>query len=273
MQAADDGDREEIECHCHADGVRVNVSVPPDVDHAGERRDERPDAERQHPVERDIVAKRAHPHGLIAHALKHAPERRPQHVSDQDVNGKRDDQRRVVEAEGVHLRKPDQVRRVDPADTSEAGESDHLAEEVVRDHRVRERDHQEVDASAPARKGAQEKAKQRRDPDPDQGTEPGVPTEIEAIALARGDHVPKREPGDAVERDLRERDHAAVCRKEDETRRRDPEPECLSEDEADEERAEEQRREDGDEDHTAHDHLLEARQGSEPVHAGRPKSP
>ena len=68
----------------------------------------------------------------------------------------------------------------------------------------------------------------------------------------RRDGVPDHEPGDAVERDLRERDHPSVAEQEDQAGRRDPVPEHLGQKGVREEIGEEEGSEQRDhEDHGA----------------------
>ena len=96
---------------------------------------------------------------------------------------------------------------------------------------------------------------------------------MEPLALGR-DHVAEREAGDPVEGDLRERDHAAVRREEDQAGRGDPDEERLREDEP-EPVVVEERRADRDEDERAHaDRALDGllRRHAED-HPALPKSP
>ncbi len=173
---------------------------------------------------------------------------------------------------------PDERRRLDPTDPAEAREAQVRPEEDIRDHGVRERDHEEVDAGAPARERAQQECDRSRDHDPDDHAPPGVPAEIEALAVPIRHRVSEREACDAEDGDLRERDHPAIGREEDQTRRGDPQEQRLREDEVDEVRRHERRRdqrrrdqgerEDGDTD-AALDSVPDGRW----LHAGLPKSP
>ena len=61
--------------------------------------------------ERDVVSERRHAHRVVAHPLQRQPERRPRQVAQQQVDGERDDERRVVEPVLV---------RVDGADAATA---------------------------------------------------------------------------------------------------------------------------------------------------------
>ena len=90
-------------------------------------------------------------------------ERGPQHEPDQEVDEDRDDERDVVEPHGALVVGADEAWRVevDPADPREPRDDGDLAEEVVRDHGVRQRDHQEVDARAAAGDGAEHEADER----------------------------------------------------------------------------------------------------------------
>ena len=67
---------------------------------------------------------------------------------------------------------------------------------------------------------------------PTSDADPGVPAEVQALAVRRGG-VAEREAGDAVDRDLGERDHAAVGVQERQARRDDAEQQDLGEQGAD----------------------------------------
>ena len=62
-EAADHGDHEQLDRRAEPDVRRRDLPVPPDEEHAGERRDEGGEPERERAVERDVVAERGHPHG------------------------------------------------------------------------------------------------------------------------------------------------------------------------------------------------------------------
>ena len=64
---------------------------------------------------------------------------------------------------------------------------------------------------------------------PSSDAPPRVPPEVEALRVAVRRRVAEHEAGDPVDRDLRERDHAAVRGEEDEACRRDPEEQHLRE--------------------------------------------
>ena len=150
-------------------------------------------------------------------------------VAEQHVDDERDDERDVVEAVRVRVDGlPITLRRRDAADPAEAGDVGHLAEEQVRDHRVGERDHQEVDPDAPARERAEEQPDadgDRRCPraTPHHGFQPRFRPFVLPFVVA----LPSDEAGDAEDRHLRERDHAAVGREEDQARRDDAEEQHL----------------------------------------------
>ena len=102
---------------------------------------------------------------------------------------------------------------VDAGDRREPPELDHLAEEVVGDHAVREREHQEVDPQAAGRDGPEEHADPDRDRDRDEEDDRWVPAESQTLGLpahsAMRDEVADHVAGDPHERGLGERDHAA----------------------------------------------------------------
>ena len=81
-----------------ADRLRIDVTVPPHEEHAGDRGDEGAERERERALQRDAVAQRAHAHGLVAHALQRDAEGRAYEVADEQVEQQRDDERQVVEA-------------------------------------------------------------------------------------------------------------------------------------------------------------------------------
>ena len=67
----------------------------------------------------------------------------------------------------MDVRVPDHARRVelDPADPAEAAEDRHLPEEVVRENREGQREHEEVDPEASARERSQDEPDEGRDDD------------------------------------------------------------------------------------------------------------
>ena len=194
-----------------------------------------------HAVERDVVAERAHAHRVVAHALQRQAERRAHEVAQQREHEHREHERDVVEAVRVRVGVADDVRRRDAADAAEARELRDLAEEQVRDHAERERDHEEVDADAARGERAEDerdarcrtRARARR---PIQGFQP----RSSPFVFARR-RVAEREACDAVDRDLGERDHAAVGREERQAGRDDAEQQHLREQRADPVGAHEQR--------------------------------
>ena len=128
----------------------------------------------------------------------------------------------------------------DATDSTEAGKRGHLAEEEVRDHRIREGDHQEVDACTATCERSEDDCQSRCNRDSEKYAHPWVPAEVEPFRIACRNNVTEHEPRDSVERDLRKRDHAAVGGEEDQAGGRDAEKEHLCEDEADPVGAEEQ---------------------------------
>ncbi len=125
---------------------------------------------------------------------------------------------------------------IDAGDRREPAELRHLAEEVIRDHAVGQRQHQEVDAETACGDEAEDQPDQRRDDEREHERDRRVPAQRQALGLAARpalrDHVPEQIGGDAHQRRLRERGHAAVRRQEDQARRGDPEDEHLGEDRA-----------------------------------------
>ena len=119
------------------------------------------------------------------------------------------------------------------------------SEEEVCDHGEGQRDHQEVDAGAPARQRAEQECHGRREDDSEDDPEPWIPAKVQALRVSVRDHVAEGEAGDAEDRDLAERDHPTVCGKEDQARRDDAEEEDLRQDEADPVGAEDDRPERG----------------------------
>ncbi len=88
-EAADHRHDEQVDRRRQADVARGDLALPPDEQDAGERREERGEAEGERPVQRDGVAERAHPHRLVADALQAEPERRPDDEPDQGVHDER----------------------------------------------------------------------------------------------------------------------------------------------------------------------------------------
>ena len=97
-EPSDHADDEQVDRGTDADRSRIDLAVPPDEEDAAERRDEPGDAEGQRPVERDVVAERAHAHRLVADALQREPERRSHEISEPDVDEHCQTERDVVEA-------------------------------------------------------------------------------------------------------------------------------------------------------------------------------
>ena len=83
VEAADDGDHEHVDRRAEVDRRRVDVAVPPDEEHAADRRDERREPERERAVEDDVVAERGHAHRVVANTLQRQPEGRPHDVAEQ----------------------------------------------------------------------------------------------------------------------------------------------------------------------------------------------
>ena len=113
----------------------------------GRGRDEASQREGQRAMERNVEAERCHPDRVVANTLeRHAERCTPDHAeSDVGEHGEH-------EADVVQPHRPvEQRRRIDAGDAAEAGEGRHLAEDVVADHGVGERQHQEVDAVGAAR--------------------------------------------------------------------------------------------------------------------------
>ena len=164
----------------------------------------------------------------------------------------------------------DDIGRRDAADPAEARDRRDLAEEQVRDHGVRQRDHQEVNADTPARERAEEKRGGHGDADPEHDAEPRVPAEIHSLRVAVRRDVAEDEARDPEDRHLRKRDHAAVGVQEDEAGGDDPEEEHLREERRDPVRAEDERRERGEDERGDPDDAV--RRHGDP-HAGLPKSP
>ena len=191
----------------------------------------------------------------------------------------RADQRDVVEALAVVRDVADEAGRVpiDAGDGREPADQRHRPDEEERDHRVREREHEEVDAEASRRDGAE------HEPDPDRQEDRGderdrrIPAEQEALRLPAGlalrDHVRQRIPGDAHQARLRERDHAAVGRQEDQARGADPEDQRLREDGVQPVVAEEHRRDEREHERDDADRPLGHRLGRVDRHAALPNSP
>ena len=155
---------EQLDGGVEAHRRRRELPEPPGVEDAADRGDEGADPERERPVERDVVAERRHARGLVADALEGDAERRADDVPDQQVHEHGRDERDVVEALPVLDDVPDEARRVliDPGDRREAADERDRADEEERDHRVRQRQHQEVDAVAPRRDGAEHEPDRRR---------------------------------------------------------------------------------------------------------------
>ena len=232
-----------------------------------------PNAERHRPVQHDAVPERRHPDRVVPRALERQPERRPRHVAQQRVDDEGAAEGDVVEVVRVGDRASDQVRRRDAADAAEARDVGHLPEEEVRDHAVGERDHQEVDPEAAARERAEDEREEHRDREAHEDAPPRVPAEVQPLRVAVRGRVPDHEAGDPEERDLGERQHAAVGLQEDHARGDDPEQEHLRHQRPDPEAVQEQRR-DQREQHDADAGAPFDRGGGRAAsHAGRPKSP
>ena len=227
VQPADDGDHQQVDGRAEVDRRRVDVTVPPDEDHAPDRGDEAGERECNRAMERHVVAERRHAHRVVADALERQSERRPHEVAQQGIDSQCDGECDVIEAIRVRVDVADHTRRRDAADPSESRDVRHLAEEEVGDHGVRQRDHQEVDADAAIRERAEEERHPDRDRDADEDAPPRVPAEVEALRVPVRRGVAEHEAGDPVDRHLRERDHAAVRGEEDQARGRDPEEEHL----------------------------------------------
>ena len=107
--------------------------------------------------------------------------------------------------------------------------------------------------------------------------ERGIPAERQTLRLssraAAGDHVPDRVGGDAHQRRLGERDHAAVGEEEDEARGGDAEEEGLRHDRADPVVAEDGRADDEDDQHDDADRALDEHLGLARRHPALPKRP
>ena len=214
----------------------IDVAVPPDEEDAGDRRDERREREGDRPVQRDVVAERA----PCAPESSRTPwSVRPNGVRDEVAEEQRRRRRRrrarrSRAGSGVRSTLPIDARRRDAADAAEARDVGDLAEGQVRDHRVRQRDHQEVDPDAAARERAEDAGRSSTvDDEREQDAPPRVPAEVEALRVAVRRRVADHEAGDAEDRDLRERDHAAVGGEEDQARRDDAEEQHLRQELAD----------------------------------------
>ena len=109
VEPADDGDHEHVDRRAEVDRRRVDVAVPPDEEDAADRRDERREAERDRPVQHDVVAERGHPDRVVADALQRQAERRPDDVAQQRVDGERHAERDVVEPVLVGVDAADQA--------------------------------------------------------------------------------------------------------------------------------------------------------------------
>ena len=162
-----------------------------------------------------VVAERPHARRVVADALEREPERCADEVAQERVDAAESDERDVEEAWPA----PATGCRRAPARSTlftppKPERSRHLREEEVGEHRERERDHQEVDAVAPARDRAEEEADAPSPRgSPTSVAEPRVPGDGRA-AVGR-DEVRHREAGDPVQRDLAERDHPDVAGEED----------------------------------------------------------
>ena len=226
-----------------------------------------------------VVPERRHAHGLVADPLERDPERRPDEVADQHVDDDRDDQADVVEALAVVddvAHEPGRVA-VDARDGREAADLGHLADEQERDHRVRQREHQEVDPEAPGGHGTEQNPDPHREQDRRHDGERRVPPEQEPLRLspvgALGDHVPERVPCDAHQAGLRERDHPAERREEHEARGADAEDEGLREHGVHPEARDELRRKQREDERAGSDRTLDHRLPGVDVHAALPNSP
>ena len=123
---------------------------------------------------------------------------------------------------------------VDPANARETRDERHLAEEVRRDHGVREGDHQKVDADAPRRDRPEHQSDGRRHRDRDDERHRRVPAEVETLGgparTASGGEVAENYARDPEQGRLGERDHAAVRGEEDQARCGDAEQKRLDQD-------------------------------------------
>jgi hypothetical protein len=229
VEAADDGDHQQVDGCAEVDRRGVDVAVPPDEEHTADRSDEAGECERDRAVKRHVVAERGHANRVVSDALERQPERRPNEVAQQEIHGQRNDERDVIEAIRMIVDVADRARRRDPADSPEPGDVRHLAEEEVGDHRIGERDHQEVDADAAIRECAEQERHDDRKRDADDDAPVRTPTEVESLRVSVRRHVAEHEAGNPVDGDLRKGDHAAVRRQKDEARRCDSEEEHLRE--------------------------------------------
>src|SRR5262245_28750240 len=85
VETADHRDDQEVDDGREIDRRRVDVVELPDVEDPGDRGDERAEAERDRPVQRHVVAERAHADGVVANALEGDPEGAPRQVAHQRV--------------------------------------------------------------------------------------------------------------------------------------------------------------------------------------------
>ena len=120
-----------------------------------------------------------------------------------------------------------------------------------------------------ARERAEHERHPRAEQESEQDADPRVPAQVEALRIGRR-RVAEGEPGDPVDRDLREREHAAVGREERQARGDDAEQQHLREKRAQPVGRDDQRGQDGEHEQPEADDALDR---GEPPHAGRPKIP
>ncbi len=273
VEPADHGDHEHVDGRAEADRRRRDLRVPPDEEDPGDRRDEAGEDEGQRAVQRDVVAQRAHAHGVVADALQRQAERRARDVAQGHVDQRGHRQRHEVQAIGMRGA-AEEVGDRDPADAAEARHDRDLAEEQVRDHGEDQRDHQEVDAVAAAGQRAEDDRHHERHCQRDHDAGDLRPPEVQALRVAVGGQVAQREARHAVDGRLRQRHHPAVRRQEDQARGHDAEEQHLGQQRRDPVLGEDQRREQREQDqHRPCDPVRGEPRAARCVHAGRPKSP
>ena len=76
-EASDHGHDQEVDRLRQVDVAGRDLTVPPDVEDAGEGGEEGREAEGERPMQRHVVAERGHAQRLVADALEADPERRP----------------------------------------------------------------------------------------------------------------------------------------------------------------------------------------------------
>jgi hypothetical protein len=112
-------------------------------------------------------------------------------------------------------------RRIDSRYAAEPGDGGDLAEDVVADDGIGQRQHEEVDAERAARQCTEHQCDQRGDDERRHHCNPWIEPESQSLGTCLSDTVADDETGHAVREQLSERHHPAITDQEIETHRED----------------------------------------------------